>query len=151
MRYKTKLIFTIFLFPLLILTFAYIAFTTTFSLKEDRTKDNIQIEKIKLVDATNSISVTNPEVEHNKIRFNISFLKENDYVEYEITIKNKNKELIEIKDVIIDEDFNTSKQLSYNISYEPSNKIEPNSTSVIKIRITSAKPTTGSVKVSFIL
>ncbi len=151
MKYKTKLIFTIFLFPLLILTFAYLAFTTTFSLKTATIKNNLDIEKIKLIDATNSISVTNPEIQDNKIKLNISFLKENDYVEYEITVKNNNKETIEIKDVIFDEEFTNSQKLNYDITYEPSPKIDVDSYTKIRIRILSPEITTGSLKINFIL
>ena len=138
MRYKTKLVFTIFLFPLLILTIAYVAFTTTFSLKEateNRKEDLEIIKEVTLVDASTTISVKNPQVINNKIELYVSFSNLDDFVEYEITVENKSIENINIKNIEVNQLEPTFQEIKHDISFEPSSDIKNNETTKIRIKI----------------
>ena len=92
---------------------------------------DIKIEDVSITDKSSTVTTNTINYTDNEISSNVSFNKVNDYVTYEIKIKNNENKLFKIKSVT---DNYTNDNLV--IEYENESEIKANSSTIVKLTMT---------------
>lgn len=112
--------------------FTFILSVFIIGLTITKAKPNVTITDIKLIEkSTNTTILKEPNANNLNINFDLDFKELNDYVKYEITIKNEDAVDYQISS---DTSFNTSQYLSYK--YEVTDILKAHSQTKVNIIIT---------------
>ena len=115
----------------------------TFNLNVNAANDKIDISEVKVIDKSSTITVDEPTIENNAINSSVKFNKVDDFVIYEVSLKNTDKYDYTIDKVL---DNNTSDYLS--VEYEYSDELKKNNSGTLKIKLTYKKQVLNQDKVS---
>ncbi len=105
---------------------------------------NITVEDISIKDKSGTISVVDPVLESNEITSNITFNKVDDFVTYELTLKNNESDKYKIVSI---KDNNTNNNLNIEYSYSK-DFINKNETSKVTIKLTYKNKLVNAEKIN---
>ena len=114
------------IFLLFILTILF-----TFTNVKAATK-NIEISNVSVIDKSGTITVVDPVFSSNEITSNITFNQKDDYVTFELTLKNNENDKYKIESI---KDNNTNNNLKIEYDYD-TNYLSKGDTSKIKVKLT---------------
>ena len=118
---------------MLLVIIVVVGLTFITSVKADST--SVEVTSITTKDKSGAIEVSDPVFVDNTIKSNITFNKINDFVTFEVTLKNKDKNYLKI-DNVYDNNSNSNIAIEYEYSKDT---INPNEDAKVKIKITYKK------------
>ena len=105
---------------------------------------NIEITNVSVIDKSGTITVVDPVFSSNEITSNITFNQKDDFVTFELTLKNNENDKYKI-DSINDNNLNNNIKIEYDYS---KNYISKGETSKIKVKLTYKKQLLNVDKIS---
>ena len=93
---------------------------------------NIEISNVSVIDKSGTITVVDPVFSSNEITSNITFNQKDDFVTFELTLKNNENDKYKIESI---EDNNTNSNLKIEYDYD-TNYLSKGDTSKIKVKLT---------------